>query len=99
MKILEISEIQIIPIKPQNGLMGFASCVINFQFYAGNIAIYTSPSSPQGFRLVFPNKKLASGQVVECFYPICKEAGELVSSAIIKKYVELMDNFHHVEVI
>lgn len=91
---LTVSEIQIIPIKPQNGLVGFASAVINQQFRIANIAIYTSPSSKLGFRLVFPNKKLASGQVIDCFYPITKEAGELVSAAIIKKYVELMDNFN-----
>ena len=96
MKNLEISEIQLIPIRAQNGLVSFASCVINNQFYVGNIAIYTCPSSGEGFRLVFPNKKLASGQVVDCFYPINKEASELVSREIIKKYVELMNNFHHV---
>ena len=94
---LEIGEIQIIPIKPINGLVSFASCIINNQFYVGNIAIYTSPTSSQGFRLVFPNKKLASGQIVDCFYPISKEAGALVTSAIINKYVELMDNFSYVE--
>ena len=92
-----ISEIQIIPIKPQNGLVGFASCVINNQFYVGNIALYSSPSSKEGFRLVFPAKKLSSGQMVDCFHPITKEAGELITMAIINKYVELMDNFHHVE--
>lgn len=96
MKIL-ISEIQIIPIKPQNGLVAFASAVLNQQFYIGNIALYTSPSTKLGFRLVFPNKKLASGQIVDCFHPISNEAEEQVSSAIIRKYVELMDNFHHVE--
>jgi len=94
-----ISEIQVVPINPQNGLVGFSSCVINNQFYVGNIAIYTSPSSKNGFRLVFPNKKLASGQVVDCFHPINKEAEGLVSSAIINKYVELMDNFHHVKAV
>lgn len=93
---LEVSEIQIIPIKPLNGLVAFASAVINNQFYIGNIAIYTSPVSPDGFRLVFPNKKIASGQIVDCFYPISKDAGDLVSKAIIHKYLELMDNFHHV---
>ncbi len=93
---LEISEVQIVPIKPQNGLVGFASCVINGQFYVGNIALYTSPTSTEGYRLVFPNKKLASGQVVGCFYPITQEAGRMVSTAIIEKYVELMDSFNHV---
>jgi stage V sporulation protein G len=95
MKIV-ISEIQIIPIKPLNGLVAFASAVINNQFYIGNIAIYTSPISSDGFRLVFPNKKLASGQIVDCFHPITQDAGRMVSEAIIRKYVELMDNFHNV---
>lgn len=94
---LKIDEIQIVPIKPQNGLMGFASCVLNSQFYVGNIAVYSSPSSPQGFRLVFPQKKLSSGQVVDCFHPINKEAEQQVTSAIIKRYLGLMENFHHVE--
>ena len=96
MMLLKIDEIQIVPIRPLDGLVGFASCVINNQFYVGNIAVYSSPSSRDGFRLVFPTKKLASGQVVDCFHPINKEAGELVTSAIIKQYVELMDNFRNV---
>lgn len=94
---LKVSEINVLPIKNQGGLCGFASCVINYQFYAGNIAIYTSPNSPQGFRLVFPQKKLASGQVVECFHPINKEAEQQVTSIIIKKYLELMGNFKNVD--
>lgn len=99
MQEIVINEIQIIPIKPQNGLVSFSSVVINNQFYVGNIAIYTSPSSKSGFRLVFPQKKLASGQVVDVFHPINKGTEEQLSYAIIKKYVELMDNFHHVEVV
>lgn len=91
-----ISEIKIIPIKPQNGLVGFASLVLNNQFYIGNLGIYSAPSSKEGFRVTFPNKKLASGQVVDCFHPINKEAEEAVSSAIIKKYLDLMSNFKNV---
>lgn len=93
---IEVSEINIVPIRPSNGLLGFASAVIN-QFYVGNIAIYTSPGSKLGYRLVFPNKKLTSGKVVDCFYPINREVGDLVTSAIIRRYIELMDNFQHVE--
>lgn len=93
---LQISEIQIIPIKPQNGLVAFCSVVINFQFYVGNLGLYSSPSSPSGFRVTFPTKKLASGKVVDCFHPITQEAGRIVSEAIIKEYVKLMDNFQHI---
>ncbi len=94
---IEISEIQVVPIKPLNGLLGFASCVINNQFYVGNIAIYTSPNSSMGFRLVFPNKRLNSGQFVDCFHPVNKVAEEIVSEAIINKFTQLMDNFNQVQ--
>jgi len=36
---LKISEIQVIPIKPKNGMVAFASCVVNDALYIGNIAI------------------------------------------------------------
>ncbi len=94
---LEISEIQIVPIKPQNGLVGFATAIINEQFKIGNLAVYSAPRSPLGFRLVFPQKKLASGQVVDCFHPITKEAEQQVTSAIVRRYLGLMDNFHYAE--
>ncbi len=93
MNTLQISEIQVVPIKPFNGLVAFSSCIINNQFYLGNIAIYTSPSSSKAYRLVFPNKKLTSGQTVDYFYPITKEAGELLSRSIINKYIDLMSSW------
>lgn len=96
---LEISEVNIVPIKPHNGLVAFASAVINNQFYISNIAIYTSPSNQSGYRLVYPDKILSNGKRVNCFHPITQEAGDAVSQAIIKKYVELMDNFHQMDVI
>ena len=96
MKKLEISDIQIVPIKPKNGLIAFATAVINNQFYIGNIAIYTSPTSSKGYRIVFPTKKLANGHHVDCFYPINKNIGEIVSDAIIEEYIQLMENFHNV---
>jgi len=96
MQEIMISEIQIIPIKPQNGLVGFASAVLNNQFYISNIAVYTSPSDPSGYRLVYPDKVLANGKRVHCFHPISKDAGDVVKNAIVTKYVELMDNFHNI---
>ena len=93
---ISVSEIQIVPVKALNGLVAFASAVINNQFYLGNIAIYSAPSSKDGFRLVFPNKKLASGRVVDCFHPISKAAGEIVTEAIVCCYKELMENFENV---
>ena len=88
----QISEIQILPIRPQNGLVAFASCVINDQFYFGNLAIHSSPSSQDGYRIVYPVKILANGKVVNCVYPINKVTGDLVQKAIIAKFEEVIEN-------
>jgi len=87
---LEISEIQIIPIKPREGLVAFASCVINNFLYIGSLALYTSPSKPGSFRLVYPSKTLPNGKEISCVHPINKKAGEFISIEIIEKYKEIM---------
>ena len=86
---LEISEIQVIPMKPKEGLVAFASCVINNALYIGNIAVYTSPSTQSGFRLLYPVKILPNGKEIHCVHPINKEVGELISKAIIRKFREI----------
>lgn len=87
---LEISEIQIIPVKPREGLVAFASCIINNALYIGNIAVYTSPLTPGDFRLVYPVKVLRNGKEVHCVHPICKETGEAIRKAIVNKFNEIM---------
>ena len=89
---MKITEIQIIPIKPNNGLVAFASCVIDKWFYVGNIAIYTSPKTPYGFRLVYPLKTLPNGKQINCFHPITKETGQIIQTAIVNKFLELSLN-------
>lgn len=82
---LIVSEIQITPIKPQNGLVGFASCVLNNQVYLGCIAIHCDLLN-QSFRCVYPTKKLKSGQDIPVFHPISREAGEAIQRAIIIQF-------------
>ncbi len=87
---LEITEIQILPIKPKDGLVAFASCVINNSLYIGNIALYTSASNPDDFRLVYPSKILPYGKEINCVHPINKNAGDLISNAIIEKFKKII---------
>jgi len=86
---LKISEIQIIPVKPREGLVAFASCIINDFLYVGSVGIYTSPSKPGSFRLVYPSKTLPNGKEVSCVHPITREVGELISKAIIRRFREI----------
>jgi stage V sporulation protein G len=87
---IEITEVNIFPIKPNKGLVGFASLIINNQFFVGNIAIYTLRDSSKGYRLVYPNKKMKNGTFTDCFFPINKEAGSILYEAIILEYIQQM---------
>ena len=84
-----ISEIEIIPIKPHNGLLAFSSFILNHAFYIGDVAIYSRISKP-GYRLVYPVKVLVNGARVNCFHPINKDIGQVIEDAVAKKYSELI---------
>lgn len=87
-KLIEISELQIIPVKPKNGLVGFCSFILNNQFYIGDIAIYSRPSG--AYRLVYPSKTLPNGYKANCVHPICKQAGKIVEKAVIESFENLI---------
>jgi stage V sporulation protein G len=85
-----LSEIQIIPIKPQNGLVAFASFVLDKSLYLGSIGIVTRPQG--GYRLVYPTKKVANRNL-NIFYPINRDFALAVESEIVKKFEEVMKKY------
>jgi len=89
---ISITEIQIVPIQPQNGLIAFASFVINEALYIGNVAIYTSPTRPSGFRLVYPSKKLTNGTNIKSVRPITPHANDTIEKLVIGEYKSIMLN-------
>ena len=87
---LIITEVSILPIKPRDGLIAFASCIINNFLYIGSIAIHSSPINPEIYRLVYPMKVLPNGKKINCVHPVSKEAGEAITKAVIRKYKEIL---------
>jgi len=85
---IKIDEIQIIPIKARQGLVGFASCVVNEQFFIGNIAIHSTFDANE-FRLVYPNKAINCHKAIPCVHPINKQIGEAMSKAICTAFKDL----------
>ncbi len=75
-----ISEIQIHHLKTSDGLVGFASLVIDGCWFVGNLAIYTRLEG--GYRVVYPTKKLRNDQEIPIFHPISKDAGEAIELAV-----------------
>ncbi len=87
---IKLTEIQITPTKPKDGLVAFASFVLNDLFFIGNIAIYTR-IYPQGYRLVYPVKTLFNGLEINCFKPIKRCAGEAIEKAVLSEFEKLID--------
>lgn len=82
-----ITEVTIIPIKPKDGLVALASCVLDNKVYLGSIGVYTKLKG--GYRLTYPNKKVGEN-AINIYHPITKEVGDEIERVVIEKYEELI---------
>ena len=89
MKTMKITEIQILPIKPKDGLVAFASFVLDGNVYLGSIGIHKKLDG-RGFRITYPTKKVADKDF-HIFHPINRQASEEIEEAIILKAEEIMN--------
>ncbi len=87
---MKITEIQITPIKPKDGLVGFASVVLENSIYLGSIGIYTRLDG-SGFRLTYPTKRIGENSI-NIFHPINKETSKAIEEAIFKKLKNIFNN-------
>ena len=85
-----ISEIQFTPIRPKDGIVGFASFVLNGWLYLGSIALITRPQG--GYRLLYPTRKIGN-QNIGIVHPIQRDFGQFVEEKVISKVEEVMKNY------
>lgn len=88
----KLTEVQIIPIKPQNGLVAFASLILDNDLYLGSIGIITRPDG--GYRLTYPTKTVWNKNL-NIFYPINKHFAQEIEKEVIKRFEEVMTNDRH----
>lgn len=86
---MKITEIQIIPIKASDGLVAFASCVLDGNIYLGSIGIHKRLDG-NGYRITYPTKGVA-GRNFHIFHPINRQTSEEIEKAIVSKAEEIMD--------
>ncbi len=84
----KLTEIQIVPVKPQNGLIAFASFILNDSLYLGSIGIITRPEG--GYRLTYPTKKIGFRDM-NIFHPINKEFADQIEKEVFVKLEEVMN--------
>lgn len=86
---IRISEVSWYPIKPtEKGLVGFASlryCDLSLS----SIAVYVKPDG--NYRLLFPDKALPNGKMLQVFYPVNNDTYELMLNAIVEKIKSLTE--------
>jgi len=86
---MKITEVQIIPIKPKDGLIAFASVVIDNNLYLGSIGIHTKLNG-SGYRLTYPTKKVGNKNI-NIYHPINKMASKIIERAIIEKVKQIFN--------
>ncbi len=83
-----ISEIQIVPIKPQNGLVAFVSFVLDKSLYLGSIGVMTRPQG--GYRLTYPTKAVGNRDL-NIYYPINKAFAEQIEKEVLSELEQVMN--------
>jgi len=93
---ISITEIQFLPLKPRDGLVGFVSFVLDGRYYVGSIAVYTRLNGV-GYRLVYPAKKVGE-KSFQTFHPIDPNVGREIEDKVSAKVYEILngelDNSH-----
>jgi stage V sporulation protein G len=90
----QVSEVQITFIKPQNGLIGFASFVLDNGLYLSGVGIH-SKMDGSGYRLTYPTRPLATRkagqQQASIFHPINRMTGKEIERAVFAKLNDVME--------
>jgi DNA-binding cell septation regulator SpoVG len=86
---MTISEINIVPVKPVNGFVAFASCVVNEQIYLGSLGVHKRLDGT-GYRITYPTKRVGSREL-NFYHPLTSEVGLTIERAITNKCQELFE--------
>ncbi len=82
-----ITDVQIQPIHPKDGLIAFASLVLDEAIYLGSIGVY-SRIDGRGIRLSYPSRKIGDKNL-HVYHPINKGIADAICGAVEQKLVEL----------
>jgi len=85
---MKITEVQIIPIKPKDGLVAIASVVADNSLYLGSVGVYTRLDG-SGYRITYPIKKIGNRNI-NIYHPINKETSRVIEEAIISEVEKML---------
>lgn len=83
-----INEVQIVPIKTNNGLVAIASVIYDGSIYLGSIGVYTKLNGP-GYRITYPTRS-GYQRNFNIYHPIRKEISEAIEKAVLEKAEKIL---------
>jgi stage V sporulation protein G len=85
---MQVTEVDIAFVRPKDGLIAFASVVLDNQIYLSGIAIHQKLVGT-GFRLTYPTRKVGDTQF-DLFHPIRRPIGLAIERAIVEKVKDVL---------
>jgi DNA-binding cell septation regulator SpoVG len=85
---MQVTEVDITFVKPKDGLVAFASVVLDDQIFLSGIAIHQKLVG-SGYRLTYPTRRVGEAQF-SLFHPIRKPVGLAIEQAIFDKLKDVM---------
>lgn len=85
---MQVTEVDIAFVKPRDGLIAFASVVLDDQLYLSGIAIHRKLVG-SGYRLTYPTRKVGNVQF-SLFHPIRKSLGRAIENAVFAKLKDVV---------
>jgi len=80
---MKVTEVDIAFVKPKDGLIAFASLVLDDTLYLSGIAIHRKLDG-SGHRLTYPTRKISAGKL-SLFHPIRRPLGQAIERAVLDK--------------
>lgn len=94
-KVMKINEINIELISPKNGLIAFASVVLEPGIFLGSIGVMKRLNDDT-YRLIYPTRKVGS-KSLNIFFPVNSSAGKALEEAVNRKLKDVLkedDRYH-----
>lgn len=85
---MEISEVNIVPIKPNDGLIAFASVVVGNCLYLGSLGVHSRLDGT--YRITYPTKRLKDKELT-LYHPINRELGYKIEEAVAIKCQQIFE--------
>ena len=85
---MQVTEVDIAFVKPKDGLIAFASVVLDDKLYLSGIAIHRKLVG-SGYRLTYPTRKVGATQF-HLFHPIRRPVGLAIEQAILGKLKDVV---------